>query len=32
MAWSNDKEIINLYKKHFEIKRNEKIEKAKEEY
>lgn len=32
MAWSTDKEVISLYQKHFEMKRNEWIEKAKEEY
>lgn len=32
MAWSTDKEVIGLYQKHFETKRNEWIDKVKEEY
>jgi hypothetical protein len=32
MARSTEKEVIALYQKHFETKRNERIEKAKEEY
>ncbi len=32
MARSTDKEVIAMYQKHFELKRNERIEKAKEEY
>ncbi len=32
MARSTDKEVIGLYQKHFDQRRNERIEKAKEEY